>query len=45
MLAEVLQDNECRNKLYAIYLRVDTLVKKMDSDTEVMRQGAESRVC
>jgi hypothetical protein len=44
MLAEVLQDNECRNKLHTIHLRVDTSVKKMDSDTEVMRQGAESRV-
>ncbi|KAF1346402.1 hypothetical protein EJ07DRAFT_22865, partial [Lizonia empirigonia] len=30
MLAEVLQDNECRNKLHTIHLRVDTSVKNMD---------------
>jgi hypothetical protein len=44
MLAEVLQDNECRNNLHTIHLRVDTSVKNMDHDTEVMRQEAESRV-
>jgi hypothetical protein len=43
-LAEVLQDNDCRNALQAIHLRVDTWVKNMDHDTEVMKQEAERRV-
>jgi hypothetical protein len=44
MLAEVLQDNECRNRLQSIHSRVDTWIKNMDHDTEVMRQEAERRV-
>jgi hypothetical protein len=44
MLAEVLQDNECRDGLQAIHLRVDTWVKNMDHKTEVMKQEAERRV-
>jgi hypothetical protein len=44
MLAEVLQDNECRNRLQTIHLKVDAWVKNMDHDTEVMKQEAERRV-
>jgi len=44
MLAEVLQDNECRDRLQATHLRVDTWVKNIDHDTEVMMQEAECRV-
>jgi hypothetical protein len=44
MLAEVLQDDECRNRLQTIHSRVDTWVKNMDRDTEVMKQEAERRV-
>jgi hypothetical protein len=44
ILAEVLQDNECRNTLQTIHLRVDTWVKNMDHDMEMMRQEAELRV-
>jgi hypothetical protein len=43
-LAEVLQDNECRNRLQTIRSRLDTSVKNMDRDTEVMKQEAERRV-
>jgi hypothetical protein len=44
MLAEVLQDNECTSRLQTIHSRVDTWVKNMDRDTEVMKQEAERRV-
>jgi hypothetical protein len=44
MLAELLQDDECRNRLQTIYSRVDTWVKNMDRDTEVMKQEAERKV-
>jgi hypothetical protein len=45
MLAEALQDNEGRNRLETIHLRVDAWVKNMDHDMEVMKQEAERRVC
>jgi hypothetical protein len=45
MLAKVLQDNECRNRLQTIHSRVDTWVKNMDHNTEVIKQEAERRVC
>jgi hypothetical protein len=45
MLAEALQDNEGRNRLETIHLRVDAWVKNMDHDTEVMKQESERRVC
>jgi hypothetical protein len=44
MLAEVLQDNECRNSLQTIHMSVDTWVKNMDHDTEGMKREAERRV-
>lgn len=44
ILAEILQDNECRNRLQTIHLRVDTWVKSMDHDMDVMKQEAERRV-
>jgi hypothetical protein len=45
ILAEILQDNECSHRLHTIYLRVDTWIKNMDRDMEVMKQEAERRVC
>lgn len=44
ILAEVLQDNECRNRLQTIHSRLDMWVKNMDHDMEVMKQEAERRV-
>jgi hypothetical protein len=44
ILAEVLQDNECRDKLQTIHSEVDTWVKNMDHDTEVMKQETERKV-
>jgi hypothetical protein len=44
MLAEVLQDNECRSRLQTIHSRVDTWVKNMNHDTKLMEQEAERRV-
>ena len=44
MLAGVLQDNEGRNRLETIHLRVDAWVKNMNHNTEVMKQEAERRV-
>lgn len=43
ILAEVLQDDECRNRLQIIYSRVDIWVKSMDHDMEAMEQEAERR--
>lgn len=44
MLAEVLRDEECRSRLQTIYTRVDTWVKSMNHDTEVVEQEAERRL-
>jgi hypothetical protein len=44
ILAEVLEDKECTNRLQTMHLRVDKWVKNMDHDTEVMKQEAERRV-
>jgi hypothetical protein len=44
ILAEVLQDKKCKDRLQTIHLRVDTWVKNMDHDMEVMKQEAERRV-
>ncbi|KAI1676319.1 hypothetical protein KJE20_14091 [Pyrenophora tritici-repentis] len=44
VLAKVLQDKECKDRLKTIHLRVDTWVKNMDHDMEVMKQEAERRV-
>ncbi|EMD86638.1 hypothetical protein COCC4DRAFT_143796 [Bipolaris maydis ATCC 48331] len=43
ILAEVLQDSECRNKLQTIHFRMDMCVKNMDHDMEAMEQEAERR--
>ncbi|KAF2818312.1 hypothetical protein CC86DRAFT_433839 [Ophiobolus disseminans] len=39
------KNNEGRNRLEIIHLRVDAWVKNIDHDTEVMKQEAEHRVC
>ncbi|KAH7563655.1 hypothetical protein J3E72DRAFT_419392 [Bipolaris maydis] len=44
ILAEVLQENECRNRLQTIHLKLDTWAKNMDDDMEVMKQEAQRRV-
>lgn len=44
MLAEVLQDNECRDRLQTKHSRVDTWVRNMDHDKEVMKQETHRRV-
>ena len=44
MLAEVLRDEECRSRLQTIHTRVDTWVKSMNHDMEVVEQEAERRL-